>query len=220
MRNVLTVIRHEILSAIGKPSFWVLTLLFPLLIVGINVGTQIVSQRAFERSSAEAGLDNGLVGFVDEAGLLAHISDLPSQKWEALKDRAEAQRALEAGQVGRYYVIPADYVERGELILVEGTFAPFATLANGDAGFEYLVQSGLLGDERLAGLLMSPIQEQESHRLAPQEGADRDSPLAFIVPYATMFLFFFVLTQSSGLMLTSVSKEKETRTEFESNYSQ
>ena len=52
MRNVLLVIRHEIVSAIGKPSFWILTLLFPLLVVGINVGTQIVSVRAFEQSSA------------------------------------------------------------------------------------------------------------------------------------------------------------------------
>jgi ABC-2 type transport system permease protein len=210
MRNVWLVIRHEIVSAIGKPSFWVLTLLFPLLIVGMNVGTQIVSQRAFERNSAVAEQDGSPVGYVDEAGLLADASS--AGQWRALVDREEAQHALERGQVARYYVVPADYVERGELVLVEKTFAPFATLANDDARFEYWLQSNLLGDEDLATLLMTPIHKQESHRLAPEASPDRDSPLAYWVPYATMFLFFFTLTQSSGLMLTSVSKEKETRT--------
>jgi ABC-2 type transport system permease protein len=211
MRNVLLVIRHEIVSAIGKPSFWILTLLFPLLIIGINVGTQIVSVRAFERSSAEAERDTSLVGYVDEAGFLDPEA-LAGPRWRAYESREDAQHALQAGQVARYYVVPQDYVERGELILVEETFAPFATLANGDAQFERMVQSNLLGDEDLAALMMAPISEQESHRLAPDKGTDRDSPLSYWVPYAVMFLFFFTLTQSSGLMLTSVSKEKETRT--------
>jgi len=211
MRNVWLVIRHEFLSAIGKPSFWVLTLLFPLLIVGLNVGTQIVSVRAFERSEAEVEHDVRPMGFVDEAGLFADGQAVGPQ-WRAYPDRAAAQAALEAGQVARYYVVPADYLARGELILVEETFAPFAVLASDDARFEYLVQSKLLGDERLAALMMAPIAEQGSVRLAPQEGVDRDSPLSFWVPYAVMFLFFFTLTQSSGLMLASVSKEKETRT--------
>ena len=213
MRNVLLVIRHEILSAIGKPSFWILTLVFPLLIVGMNVGTQIISERAFERSEAEAGADAGPVGYVDEAGFVndptAGGSEAP---FVALESRETAQRALEAGQVARYYVVPRDYVERGELVLVEENFAPFATLASDDPRFERFVQSNLLGDERLATTLLAPIGRQEGHRLSPQEGADRESPLAYWVPYATMFLFFFTLTQSSGLMLTSVTKEKESRT--------
>jgi len=170
-----------------------------------------VSVRAFERSSAEAELDTSLVGYVDEAGFMDPQA-LSESRWRAYGSRAEAQRALQAGQVARYYVVPQDYVKRGELIMVEETFAPFATLANGDAQFEHLVQSNLLGDEDLADLMMAPIAEQESHRLAPEKGADRDSPLSYWVPYAVMFLFFFTLTQSSGLMLTSVSKEKETRT--------
>jgi ABC-2 type transport system permease protein len=177
----------------------------------MNVGTQIVSQRAFERSNAEVEQDDSLVGYVDEAGLLSG-DDGTSSPWVAFADREEAQRALEAGEVARYFVVPQDYVARGELVLVEETFAPFATLASDDARFEYLVQANLLGDEKLATLLLSPIQKQESRRLAPETGPDRDSPLSYWVPYAVMFLFFFTLTQSSGLMLTSVSKEKETRT--------
>ena len=35
--------------------------------------------------------------------------------------------------------------------------------------------------------------------------------LTFFVPFATMFIFFFSLTMSSGFMLQSVSKEKENR---------
>jgi ABC-2 type transport system permease protein len=48
--------------------------------------------------------------------------------------------------------------------------------------------------------------------MSPQPGLDRTSPLAFLVPYAVMYLFFFSLTMSSSMMLQSVTKEKETRT--------
>jgi ABC-2 type transport system permease protein len=210
MRNVGLVIRHEILSAIGKRSFWILTILFPLLIVGMNIGMQIVSERAFQLNSEKAQLESSAVGYVDEAGLIKKVSD---PKWVAYPDRDAAQRALDAGEVSGYYIVPQDYVERGDLLLVEETYAPFATMANGDSRFEYIVQANMLGDGQQAALLMRPIQQQEGFKLAPETaGPDRESPFSYWVPYATMFLFFFTLTQSSGLMLTSVSKEKETRT--------
>ena len=46
MRNVLLVIWHEITSAVGKRSFWVITFLLPLLIIGLNLGMQIVTSLA------------------------------------------------------------------------------------------------------------------------------------------------------------------------------
>jgi ABC-2 type transport system permease protein len=212
MRNVLLVIRHEIASALGKRSFWVITFLLPLLIIGLNLGMQMLGQRAFQRTSSNADQEAQL-GYVDEARLLGDLDGSPRQDLIAFDSRQEAQQALLAGQVGRYYVLPADYIASGELILVESVFAPFSGLANQDVRFETLVLSSLLADEELVALLMAPIAEQELRALAPRsEDPEPASPLSFWVSYATMFLFFFSLTQSSGLMLTSVSKEKETRT--------
>ena len=38
MHNVFLVIKHEIASMLSKRSFWVMTFLFPILVLGLNVG--------------------------------------------------------------------------------------------------------------------------------------------------------------------------------------
>ena len=55
MRNIWIVIKHEIKSVISKRSFWIMTFLFPLLIVGLNAGVQVLSVRAVEKAGRRAG---------------------------------------------------------------------------------------------------------------------------------------------------------------------
>jgi ABC-2 type transport system permease protein len=211
MRSILLVVRHEIASMLGKRSFWVMTFLFPLLIVGLNVGTQVISRRALEQESGRT-VGAPAIGYVDEAGLIATLpSDVPGQVLRSFPDRASAQAALDAGQLSAYYVVPRDYISTGELIVVQQTFTPFGN-AGDDRLFEYIIVSNLTGDENLATLVMNPLSGLKEHALAPQGGIDRHSPLAFGVPYAVMFVFFFSLTMSGSLMLQSVAKEKENRT--------
>ena len=45
MHNVFLVIKHEITSMLGKRSFWIMTFLFPILILGLNIGVQVMSRR-------------------------------------------------------------------------------------------------------------------------------------------------------------------------------
>ena len=213
MRNIVLVVRHEISSMLGRRSFWIMTFLIPLLIVCLNVGLQVLSREVIERNRADQEQLSTVVGYVDEAQLIDGLPEgVPAQFLRAFPSQQAAQVALEAGELARYYVLPEDYVQTGQVIAVERTFAPFSLATGGGGVFEYVVQANLLGDERLATLILDPIAEQESLALAPQEGASQEGPLSFWVPYATMFLLFFSLTQSSSLMLQSVSKEKETRT--------
>jgi len=60
--------------------------------------------------------------------------------------------------------------------------------------------------------LLDPTPSVQQHALAPQTSNDQDNPLTFFVPFATMFIFFFLISMSSGFMLQSVSREKENRT--------
>jgi ABC-2 type transport system permease protein len=78
--------------------------------------------------------------------------------------------------------------------------------------FEYVVSYNLVGDESTAGLVLDPTPRVEHRALAPRTRNDRDNPLTYWVPYATMFILFFSLTMSGGMLLQSVTKEKETRT--------
>ena len=77
--------------------------------------------------------------------------------------------------------------------------------------FEYIIDLNLVDDPALANALIDPTWSVEQFRLAPQQEPQLGGQLAFIVPYATMFILFFALTMSSGFMLQSVTKEKENR---------
>jgi ABC-2 type transport system permease protein len=118
---------------------------------------------------------------------------------------------LQSGELSQYYIISPDYIETGQLTLVQRTFNPLASITD-QQGFEYVVNYGLVGDEAKARLLINPTARLQSQAISPQPGIDRESPLAFWVPYAVMFLLFFSLTMGSSMMLQSVTKEKETRT--------
>jgi len=210
---VFLVIKHEITSMLGKRSFWVMTLLFPILILGLNVGVQVVSQRAIEENVEASKNDvSQVVGYVDPEELIATLPETaPAEMFRAYPDEGAAQVALEADEIARYYIVPADLVAHGELVVVDRSFKFFGNVP-GREMFEYIVAYNLVGDEDVARLLLDPTPRTARQALAPQGGAEREGPLSFWVPYATMFIFFFSLTMSGSLLLQSVSKEKESRT--------
>ncbi|MFZ5915914.1 MAG: ABC transporter permease [Chloroflexota bacterium] len=223
MHNVLLIIKHEIATTLGKRSFWLMTFLFPALIVGLSAGTQLLAEKSIEESQEEFApgsevADTQVIGYVDEAGLIVQWPEgIPPAMFRAYPDRAAAQAALETGVLRRYFLIPANFVETGEVVLIDSDFMPFRSFeGGGGAGvFEYVVQYNLVGDEGLTTVLLNPTPSVMGKKLAPEkdttEGANLSGSMSFWVPYATMFIFFFVITMSSGFMLQSVTKEKENR---------
>jgi ABC-2 type transport system permease protein len=213
MRNILIVIKHEILTMLGKPSFWIMTFIFPVLILGLNVGMQAVAENVFEEETAlgSAGASGAqLIGYVDEAGFIETIPPEMAPFFVALPDQGSAKVALEAGDLRQYYVVPADYVETGDLVVVDAEFSPLRN-AEGSEIFEYIIDLNLVDDSDLASALINPTRSVEQFGLAPQQEPQLGGQLAFIIPYATMYILIFALTMSSGFMLQSVSKEKENR---------
>jgi ABC-2 type transport system permease protein len=211
MRNVWLVVRHEIVNVLSRRSFWVMTFLFPLLVLGLNIGSQTIAMRAVEGNRAQNAA-GALVGYVDQAGLIDSLpQDAPAGTLKAFPDPGAAQAALQSGELSQYYIISPDYIETGQLTLVQRTFNPLASITD-QQRFEYIVNYGLVGDEGKARLLINPTARLQTQAISPQPGIDRASPLAFWVPYAVMFLLFFSLTMGSSMMLQSVTKEKETRT--------
>lgn len=217
MRNVLLVIKHEIITTLSKRSFWLMTILFPAFIIALSIGSQVLAEKSFEEDEENLltggdAADVQVIGYVDEAGLITQLpQDVSPEMLRAFPDKDAAQAALEAGELGQYYHIPADFIESGKLVLVDREFTPLGSLAGGRL-FESVVTLNLVGDETLADVLSNPTRLVENKPLAPQGGTDTSGPLGYWVPYATMFIFFFVITMSSGFMLQSVAKEKENRT--------
>jgi ABC-2 type transport system permease protein len=166
----------------------------------------------------DAGAVNLPVGYVDLAGLIKTMpDDVPAGvSWKSVRlrayaDEAAAQTALTDGKINKYYLVPADYLTAGKLIVVDRNFSVFNSLDNNEF-FEYVLQLNLTGDANVARALIDPTAETGQYGLAPQAVTKKDDLAAFAVPYAALFIFFFVITMTGGFMLQSVSKEKENRT--------
>jgi ABC-2 type transport system permease protein len=224
MRNVFLVIKHEISTTLRKRSFWLTTFLLPAVILALSLGSQTLA-----RSSMASGGDNPLlggvlsagkpIGYVDAVGLIKQIPEPPKSNnplgvtgpLQEYPDEAAAQAALESKAISKYYLVPADFMQTGKVIVVDSNFSVFNSLENNDY-FESVLRLNLVKDANLAEMLDNPTAEVETQALAP-EGAKKSSDSdAFGVPFAVLMIFYLVITMTGGFMLQSVSKEKENRT--------
>lgn len=221
MRNISIVIKHEFRTILQKKSFWIMTFLFPILIIGFNVGAQLVAARStsnedleeliteFDQLTGNAAPDP--IAYVDEAALLQTLPpDIGAEYLQAYSDVETAKIALMAEEIEQYFIIPADYLTSGEVIVITREFQPF-NVPNEEL-ISYAIAYNLTGDRDTAATLNHPLRSVSQEALAPENTNDASSPLTFFVPFATMFIFFFLISMSSGYMLQSVSQEKENRT--------
>jgi ABC-2 type transport system permease protein len=217
MRTILIIIKHEIVTILRKPSFWIMTFLFPGIILILSVGMQTVGTRAIQEAEESAtsieqtGL-NKPIGYVDETGLLETLPDwVPSGYLEPYSSEKMAKSALATGAINKYYFIPHDFFATGNVILIDSDFQPLKSSGNAQI-LETILKDALIEMDPLGTILEDPTGRINAHAMSQSSGLSEDDPLSFAVPMATLFIFFFVITTSSGFMLTSVTKEKENRT--------
>ncbi|MBN1262261.1 MAG: ABC transporter permease [Anaerolineae bacterium] len=223
MKNVFLVIKHEILTTLGKPSFWLTTFVLPLFVMLLTFGSQFVGQTMIGDSadndllSGETPAELTQLGYVDKAGIIDTLPPgVPPEFLTAFPDEDAAQAAMEAGELDRYYLIPADYVESGKVLSVEKEYAPFNRFAGMDIMI-YILDYNVASQAATPQLLLNPLPNVISASILPPDeapegpSASYDNFATFIVPFVVLMIFYFVLTMSGGFMLQSVTKEKENR---------
>jgi len=215
MKNIWIVIKHEIITMVTKPSFWLTTFLLPAVIMGFSFGAQLIGQRMIpdedEIISGETDQAQA-IGYVDHADIITQLPEsIPAAMVQSYPDEEAAATALRAGEISQYYVIAEDYIENGEILVMEEEFSLLGNLPQLTL-FEWIVSYNMVGDETIARRLANPIPNLETTALQPASEISESMDARFIVAYGTLFIFFFVFTMSSGFMLRSVTREKENRT--------
>jgi ABC-2 type transport system permease protein len=215
MRNIFLVGKHEVLNTLRKRSFWVLSLLFPAFILFINISMQIGIRGSLpeERnglSPIDVPAGAPITGLVDRSGI---VQDLPPrisvEVMPFYPDEPAATEAVRKGQIDRIYLIPEDYLESGKIVLITSSIEPFETQTNQFINF--IINYNLIGDQALSLAATAPTAQIHTIALTPETARNDADPLTFIGPFAIMFIFFFLITMSSGFMLQSVTREKENR---------
>ncbi|HJW90494.1 MAG TPA: ABC transporter permease [Anaerolineales bacterium] len=215
MKPILLVLRQEITSTLARRSFQLTAFGLPLLsLLALGIYT-LVSRGApggFEAILGPASSTQGLAeGYVDQSGLLQSLPAwIPEGALQPFADEATALQALEAGQIAAFYLIPPDYLELGQVVYVRPDFNPLAAFGQG-ARLEGVLHYNLLeGDARLAALVQDPLDLQVTI-LQPSPARDQDHPMAFFLPYSVTLLVYIAVLMSSGLLLSSLNREKQNR---------
>ncbi|HEY47900.1 MAG: hypothetical protein AMJ88_04825 [Anaerolineae bacterium SM23_ 63] len=229
MSKTVHVLRHELITTLSRRSFLLFSFGIPLAAILIFAILSILrsdtSSSVDVSTSMEESSELEIEGYVDLAGLIDDIPEqIPTDHLLPYLNEEQAQQALEAGEIGAYYVIPEDYIERGEFIYVHPTYSPTSS-----DGQEWIMRQTLLvnlleGDTELANKVWNPMNLQVTN-LAPEPQYDRyteedcstpgpaceSSTLVRYIPFIMAVLFYLFISMGSSLLIRNVSGEKENR---------
>ncbi|HNS51336.1 MAG TPA: ABC transporter permease [Anaerolineae bacterium] len=226
MIKIWLVTKHEIGVILRQRSFWLVTVLLPILLVGLQATTLIretgIGDAVKSAEESAQGTQMPAIGLVDPAGLMAHFPPNLGQDWFVrYPDEAAARADLEAGRIDQLVSVPADYLAGGQVAVYDKGFQVLRSgsgLAfSSDTAWllDYILGYNLTGDaERMAALRNpTPGELASLHELNPPAAAGTENQemaglVSSLVPYA----FYFLLVMGASYLTRSVVAEKENRT--------
>ncbi|MBN1657170.1 MAG: ABC transporter permease [Anaerolineae bacterium] len=219
MKKTLAVVSYEIRSTLARKAFLIVGLGLPLL-AGVIVLAVIWINRDTASTPAvatETGTDvQQVVGYVDPGGLIQVIpGDIPDARLLPYPDVAEAQAALEAGNIDGYYLIPADYLESGDLTYVQIEYQPLSFSTPDHRPIEWTLLVNLFGgDIATVDAAANPIEvawQQATPPGATEPVSADESWIAELLPNLMAFLLYMVIILPAGTLVATVTDEKKNR---------
>lgn len=230
MKKTLRVVRQELIATFHRKAFVFIAFGVPILTLLILGAVQIIqgsSPEKVETSPAPEEVKIQVEGFVDQSGMIRVIPDnIPKGKLLSYETEDQARQALNSNIITAYYVIPNDYIERGEIYYV---FPDKKALISD--GQKWVIQWTLLvnlvdGEIETADRIWSPVQMLEAESITPQYQANLSSAedcsrpgfscqsndLIRYLPSILVVLFYASFLSSGSMLFNSVSVEKENRT--------
>lgn len=211
MNKILLVLKNEIVTAVTRRSFLLVTFGLPLLGFGLFTLVNNVNQSDPEaiKGIFVAPPSTIAEGYVDPSGLIESLpEEMPAELMIKYPSEAAAAAALDAGEIGDYYIIPEDLLQTREIILIKPDFNPLSS-DDSIGRIRWMVEVNLLeGDEERAAQINSPLAVT-FRPLDESFDRDEENPMTFFIPYITTMLFYVVIFGTASTMLGSITAEKE-----------
>lgn len=209
------VFRNEIISTVTRRSFLLTAFGIPLISFLFYAAFSLVNKSspgAVEEIINPARIESNIPeGFVDLSGRVEFIPEhIPTEELRAYPDVQSAELALIHGEISAFFLIPEDYIERGQIQYVSNEINPMDTLNRGSRIDELLQLNLLEGDTHLSAMVTNPFLLQVVI-LNPSNRISQDNPYAFFIPYIVMLLYYMLILMSAGFLVSSINKERENR---------
>ncbi len=214
MKKTFIVLKNELLTTIKRKSFLITLLMLPL--VGMVF---ILVTGNSDRSSGITDLISNMttsqeevlvIGLLDETKNITRIPDDLLDQIKLYATSASAELDLNSGAIKAFFLIPDDYVQKGEIIVYRPDFNPLSA-GNDNYLIENLINSALLSENPEIMGLVNGYPNFKTEVLSPEPQRDPESQLTFFLPYIVTLLFYVVILSSSSMMLNSVTNEKTNR---------
>jgi ABC-2 type transport system permease protein len=213
-RSFWSVFNYEIIRTLKKKGF--LFSLFGLPILGfilvailrLSTGNADPTQQLLELAFDTEGVNKA--GYIDESGLFPEAGLLAQDVMIRFEDETSARSALDAEEINAYYIIPAEYLETGDVKMILPSFS-LSTITG--APLRMLLFSQIADNvdtENLTLLATSPnFQVTQLETEATATVINEDNRSSAVTLFA--ILFVFALFGTNGYLMQTVIEEKETR---------
>jgi len=198
---------------VSRKSFILTLVLVPFvsLLITLFINSANQGSANFLNQIVSSPQQKAVEGYVDESGLIKTLPDwLDTSTLIPFPTQASARQALLDGKITGYYVVPNDYIAKGDVLYIRNDYNPLSS--NTQSGvFDMLLTFNLLnGDQNLASKLQNPIKLQ-TVSLEPTPQREQNNPLTFFLPYVVTMLFYIVILTAASFMLNSITTEKQNR---------
>ena len=211
MKKTVLVMLHEIRATLGRKAFTILALGMPLVLGVIALIVMAVNRDASTEIDTSDETKQMAEAYVDKGGLIEALpAGVPSGWLTEYPDEAAAQAALEAEEIAAYYIIPADYVETGDVVYATLQHNPISDKVKTD-GIERILLLNLLGDAELAADVWNPLNVQETALESAEPGAAEDSWIVELFPTLMVLLLYMVILMPASGLVNAVTDEKKNR---------
>lgn len=213
MNQVLNIARRELLVNLRRPTFWIGTLLVPLVAGVLFLGSTVLSEMFVDDESGAALGAAKPSGVVDRAGVVREIPFDLHPVLVSFPDEATAERALRDNTINGYYVVEPDYLATGRVTNVSRQTSVFA--GGNTQRIDALLRANLVDDERLVQRLSQPlnIEREATPGSNGQPSPDSaSSPLGNTLALALAMLLALSILNGGGSLVQAIAEEKENRT--------
>jgi len=216
MRKVWIIAGHEYLVNLRRVGFIIMTAIVPLLgLLGLLIAAFFGGQAStfLERQFTS---ETRSIGVVDHLGAFTPLLPAYRDRYRLFADEAAGRAAVKAGQITSLLVIPQDYVESGQVVILskEGGFSA-AAMEDSTSVRKFFVDH-LLRDkadpalrQRLANPVVPVLMSLDSE--GQPQGGTLSAVLNILVPYFLGVLLVMTIFITSNYLLRSVAEEKTSR---------
>jgi ABC-2 type transport system permease protein len=210
MSKLQSVIRHEYLTIVRQPSFWILMIAIPVLFAAV-IGLTFLGNQSSANRIQELAKDLKNVAIIDDSGLInkdvvaaSELTLSPASQTEQLRQQ------VQEGTKDALVVFPST-LQKDQTYQVYVSSNDLTKTSTVNSLADNILQASLfmpLGSAEVIAL----AQNGASSTLTVYEDGEESAGInGYIAPGLFVVLFYIIFAFSISYMLTSVSEEKENR---------